>query len=121
MPQFDRAAFWKTFRWFSSIGGTLIIVWSMSGPFVKPLVAQELLTILKNNGIDRETIKDMGEQGIKNGQDIGELAEDANKIKADVNAVKIQNQLIINKVDNAAALLEKLLDRELRRTGENQQ
>jgi hypothetical protein len=96
IPRFDQAAFWKTFRWLSSMGGALVIGWSVSGDFVKPLVAQELLKVLRQNGIDGDAIKDMGEQGIENGKNITDLNRDLDLTRGDIAALKQQATRIEN-------------------------
>lgn len=104
-------------RMFTGIGTTLTMLYLFAGPFVKSYAGEALLDVLIQQGVDPQAIAEMKKQGIANGINIGELAVDADKIRSDLSAVKQQNLLIINKVDNAAALLEKLLDQELRRTG----
>lgn len=106
----------QLFRVFTSIAGTLVTLWVFAGPFVKSYAADALLDVLIQQGVDPKAVKEMQAQGIKNGKDIGDLGKDADKIHDELNLVQRQNQLIINKVENSASLLEQLLKAQLNRT-----
>lgn len=106
----------QLFRMLTSIAGTLVALWVFAGPFVKSYAADALLDVLVQQGVDPKAISEMQAQGIKNGKDIGDISKDADQIHDELNLVQRQNQLIINKVENSAALLEQLLKAQLNRT-----
>lgn len=106
----------QLFRMFTSVFATLAALWIFAGPFVKSYAADALLDVLIQQGVDPKAISEMQAQGIKNGKDIGDLGKDNDKINEELNLVQRQNQLIINKVENSAALLEQLLKSQLNRT-----
>lgn len=106
----------QLFRMFTSIFATLAALWIFAGPFVKSYAADALLDVLVQQGVDPKAISEMQAQGIKNGKDIGDLGKDTDRINEELNLVQRQNQLIINKVENSAALLEQLLKSQLNRT-----
>lgn len=106
----------QIFRMFTGIGTTLALLWLFAGPFVKSYAGDALLDVLIAQGVDPKAIEEMKIQGIENGKDIGALSQDADLIRGDINSVRQQNQLILNKVENSAALLEQLLKAQLNRT-----
>jgi len=111
----------QMYRMTTTIAGAVVLIWGISGPLFKPLMAQELLQVLKDNGIDAETIKKLGEQGVDNGKNIDVIQSDVSTVKKELvqisDQLKAQNELDKRTQELLGQLLKSSLDR---RTGDPQ-
>jgi len=94
-------------KWLLNVGALLVILWgffwNFSGPIVESYADEIFEQKLIKLGVSPKAISEMKAQGEQNGTDIKSLAQDADLIRGDINAVKQQAQSISNKQDSLSA------------------
>ena len=103
----ELAHFGALWRHILSICGVLTTLWLFSGPLVKAYAADAFVEMLKEQGMDPEDFAAIKSK-------TNEIAGDNEKIKTDLNAVKLQNQDMAIKQDNLknqSNRIEKQLDK----------
>lgn len=112
----------KSLAWFwrHATSATLILfaLWNFSGPFIEAYAADALLKVLKENGVDPDVIEEMKQQGVANGEEIGDIKGDVQEIQETINKVSTAVAGQAQSVENVERLVQELVRAQLnRRTG----
>lgn len=94
-------------RWLMHVGALLVILWgffwNFSGPIIESYANEILEKKLIQLGVSPKAVAEMQAQGIRNGANIVDLANDAEMIRRDIQAVKDQTRAISGKQDTLTA------------------
>ena len=94
-------------KWMLHVGALLAILWgffwNFSGPIIEVYANEILEKKLIQLGVGPRAFAEMQAQGVRNSTNIIDLANDAEMIRRDIQAVKDQTRAISGKQDSLAA------------------
>lgn len=98
----------QVIHYLSMFGGIIAVIYTFSGPVIKPYVAQAFSDMLKEQGVDPLVLKKLQDQTTKNSQDLDEVLSTVDTIVDKQNSNE-------QKLESIEKMVDKLLTIQLKR------
>lgn len=110
MESLRKLPFGHIMNFIGAVSASLVMMYTFTGPIVKPLAAEAFVDMLKAQGVDPEVFKKLKEQSVVTSNRVNEVSKNvdtlANQMDDLDDTLKVQNQSV-NKVEQK---LDKLIE-----------